>query len=196
MALSSLEPHPQHDESLEQYATEGDLAAQWLLAMHEYGDLHEHHVVDVGAGNGILGLGAMLLGATSAVLIDADEAVCAVAETNATALGVGASVLHRHVTAAQDLSAEAGCTVVANPPWGVRTTGADRPVLNAIFGCTASVVHLMHHADAGHVEALAQGAGWASEEVLRATFRLPPVHAHQRSGRRSTEVVCRRFVRR
>jgi hypothetical protein len=64
-----------------------------------------------------------------------------------------------------------------------------------MFASDAEVVHLMHHADASHVEALASDHGWTSEEVLRAPFRLPLVHAHQRSGRRDTEVLCRRFVR-
>ena len=33
MALSKLTPHPCTDVSLEQYATEGDLAAYWMLTL-------------------------------------------------------------------------------------------------------------------------------------------------------------------
>ena len=35
MNLSKLQPHPCTDVTLEQYATEGDLAAYWLLAVEE-----------------------------------------------------------------------------------------------------------------------------------------------------------------
>ena len=180
---------------LEQYATEGNLAAEWLAAMAAFGDLEGRAVVDVGAGNGILGFGALMLGASSVRLIEADPSVAEVAERNAAKLGADAEVVVHAVQAAGDLGPVGGAVLISNPPWGVQTTGADRPVLEAMFTSEAEVIHLMHHADAGHVEALAASHGWRSEEVLRAPFRLPLVHAHQRSGRRDTEVLCRRFTR-
>ena len=41
MALSKLPPHPQHDVTLEQYATEGDFAARWIAEIVQRGDLGE-----------------------------------------------------------------------------------------------------------------------------------------------------------
>ena len=55
--LSKLEPHPCNSVELEQYATEGDLAAFWLLAIDQLDNLENKSVLDLGAGNGILGLG-------------------------------------------------------------------------------------------------------------------------------------------
>ena len=195
MRLSSLEPHPMERSDLEQYATEGNLAAEWLAAMGAFGDLEGRAVVDVGAGNGILGLGALLLGASSVLLIEADPSVAEVAERNAAEAGGEVDVLVHAVQAAEDLGSVGGTVLISNPPWGVQTTGADRPILEAMFTSEAEVIHLMHHADAGHVEALAASHGWRSADVLRAPFRLPLVHAHHRSGRRDTEVLCRRFSR-
>ena len=83
MRLSSLEPHPMERSDLEQYATEGNLAAEWLAAMAAFGDLDGRAVVDVGAGNGILGLGALMLGATSVRLVEADPSVAEVAKADA-----------------------------------------------------------------------------------------------------------------
>ena len=75
MALSNLPPHPQHDVSLEQYATEGDFAARWIAEMVERGDLDEAtKVADLGAGNGILGIGCYLAGAASTLLVEKDPA--------------------------------------------------------------------------------------------------------------------------
>ena len=180
---------------LEQYATEGNLAAEWLAAMAAFGDLDGQAVVDVGAGNGILGLGALMLGAASVHLMEADPSVAEVAERNAAEVGGQVEVTVHAVQAAVDLGSVGGAVLISNPPWGVQTTGADRPILEAMFTSEAEVIHLMHHADAGHVEALAASHGWHAEDVLRAPFRLPLVHAHQRSGRRDTEVLCRRFTR-
>ena len=195
MALSALEPHPMQRSDLEQYATEGDLAARWLAAVASYGDLEGQHVVDVGAGNGILGLGAHMLGAAAVRLIEADANVAEVAVRNAAQVAADAEVVVTSVGASADLGHVDRSVLISNPPWGVQTAGADRPVLDAMFSSKAAVIHLMHHAEAGHVEALAASHGWVSEDVLRAPFRLPLVHDHQRSGRRTTEVLCRRFSR-
>ena len=195
MALSSLEPHPMQRSDLEQYATEGNLAAEWLAAMAAFGDLEGREIIDVGAGNGILGLGAVMLGATSVRLIEADPSVAEVAERNAADHKANVTVVVEAVQSVDDIAPVHGAVLISNPPWGVQTTGADRPILEAMFTSEAEVIHLMHHAEASHVEALAASHGWQSEDVLRAPFRLPLVHAHQRSGRRDTEVLCRRFTR-
>ena len=73
MALSNLPTHPQRDVSLEQYATEGDFAARWIAEIVQRGDLGEDtRVVDLGAGNGILGIGCLLAGAESVLLVEQD----------------------------------------------------------------------------------------------------------------------------
>ena len=76
MRLSELHPHPCNSVELEQYSTEGDLAARWLSDVAAFGDLFEGcSVVDIGSGNGVLGLGALLMGASSATLVEVDEEV-------------------------------------------------------------------------------------------------------------------------
>ena len=73
MELSKLPPHPQHNVELEQYATEGDFAARWIAEMIERGDLDAStRVVDLGAGNGILGIGCHLVGCASTLLVEVD----------------------------------------------------------------------------------------------------------------------------
>ena len=49
--LSKLTPHPCKDVTLEQYATEGDLAAYWMLAVDQLDDFEGKVVADLGAGN-------------------------------------------------------------------------------------------------------------------------------------------------
>ena len=63
MRLSSLEPHPCQSVELEQYPTEGNLAAAWLTKIDLGDGLAGKHVLDLGAGNGVLGIGAAFLGA-------------------------------------------------------------------------------------------------------------------------------------
>ena len=63
MLLSSLEQTQFKSAELEQYSTHGDLAARWLMDIHSFGDMQEGcKVVDLGAGNGVMGLGSLSLG--------------------------------------------------------------------------------------------------------------------------------------
>ena len=63
IALSKLPPNPCNSVELEQYQTEGNLAALWLSQIDGKDGLEGKTVLDLGAGNGILGHGAQLLGA-------------------------------------------------------------------------------------------------------------------------------------
>eukprot|EP00438_Fugacium_kawagutii_P006899 Skav221023 [mRNA] locus=scaffold576:21245:37450:- [translate_table: standard] len=72
MRLSELPRHPARNPKLEQYATDGDTAARWLMGIDKQDPFKElqEAVVDLGAGNGILGIGALLLGAPRAIFVE------------------------------------------------------------------------------------------------------------------------------
>ena len=91
--LSGLEQIQSQSVDLEQYSTDGDLAARWLTDISNFGDLQEGcSVADLGTGNGVLGLGAIALGAGRIVLIEVDRAACETAQHNAINLGFADSV--------------------------------------------------------------------------------------------------------
>ncbi len=185
MALSNLPPHPQHDVSLEQYATEGDFAARWIAEMVERGDLDEAtKVADLGAGNGILGIGCSLAGAASTLLVEKDPACQHDYEGVEWLIG--------------DISEWNGHDVdlvIMNPPWGVQISMADRPFLEAAFNSNAKVIYLLHSTKARHIQPLAKSLGWLGEEALGGTFRLPAQYEHHRSREEGTKVTVWRFVR-
>ena len=63
MMLSGLEQLQSQSVELEQYITNGNLAARWLMDIAVFGDLTEGcTAADLGAGNGVLGLGLWLWG--------------------------------------------------------------------------------------------------------------------------------------
>ena len=185
MALSKLPPHPQHDLTLEQYATEGDFAARWIAEIVQRGDLDEGtRVVDLGAGNGILGIGCLLAGAGSTLLVEKD-----------------ASCEHEYpdvqwlIGDINDWSRKDVDLVIMNPPWGAQLPMADRPFLEAAFNSEANVVYLLHSAHVTHVLPLAKSFKWEGEIVLNGSFRLPANYAHHQSRDGVTEVAVWRFIR-
>lgn len=196
--LSKLTAHPCKDVALEQYATEGDLAAYWMLAVDQLDGLENKIVADLGAGNGILGIGALLLGAQRVVFVETDEDALAVLRSNLASLEDDlpdrAEVVAAYV-GLDDLPLDDVGVVVMNPPWGVQRERADRPFLEAAFTSGAKAVHLLHSDRASHVEAVAASHDWKAEAVLRTEFRLPPTYEHHSKRTGTTDVQCWRFYR-
>tara|TARA_Y100001980_G_C14485470_1_gene263285 strand:- start:38 stop:691 length:654 start_codon:yes stop_codon:yes gene_type:complete len=198
MKLSRLSPHPCREVALEQYATEGDLAAYWLLAIDQLDGIEGKVVADLGAGNGILGIGALLLGAKHVLFVEADEDAMAVLKTNLASLDEKYSSraeLQNASIGRDEIPLNGTDLVVMNPPWGVQKARADRPFLETAFASPADAVHLLHSDGARHLEALANERGWSGEAVLRTEFRLPPTYAHHAQRKGTTDVKCWRFFR-
>ncbi|DAC09334.1 MAG TPA: hypothetical protein D7H88_01670 [Candidatus Poseidoniales archaeon] len=196
--LSKLAPHPCKDVSLEQYATEGDLASYWMLAVDELDGFEQSTVVDMGAGNGILGIGALLLGASKVIFVETDPAALEAIETNIDALEKdlqGRAELWPATVGLDELPLEDVDIIVMNPPWGVQREKADRAFLEAAFGSKAASIHVLHSDKATHLEPMAREQGWWAEVVLRTEFRLPPTYAHHAQRKGKTDVKCWRFFR-
>ena len=195
MLLSSLSGHPSDSVELEQYTTDGDLAARWLADIATYGDLTEGcTVADLGAGNGVLGLGALAMGAGWAMLVEADQAACDVAKSNAESMGFAESVEVIHATLGSDpVDLGSADVVISNPPWGRQTPRADRPFLEAMIAA-ATPAHLLHSAEATHIQPLFEEAGWTAERYGEADFALPAAYSHHSRQRGRTRAAFWRLA--
>ncbi len=195
MLLSGLEPHPSNSVELEQYTTDSDLAVRWLADITAFSDISGGcTVADLGAGNGVLGLGALAMGAGRAILVEADQVACGVARSNAESLGLTDSVQVIHSTLGSDpVDLDSADVVVSNPPWGRQTPRADRPFLEAMIAATAPA-HLLHSAEATHIRPLFEDAGWSAERYGEADFALPAAYSHHSRQRGRTRAAFWRLV--
>ena len=195
MLLSGLEPHSSKSVELEQYATDGDLAARWLVDIAAFGDLSAGcKVADLGAGNGVLGLGALAMGAGRAILVEADQAACDVAKLNAESLGFADSMEVIQATlGSEPVDLSSADVIISNPPWGRQTSRADRPFLEAIIAASAPA-HLLHSAEATHIEPLFDEAGWSVERYGEADFALPAAYSHHSRQRGRTRAAFWRLA--
>ena len=195
MLLSGLDSHTHDSVKLEQYATDGDLASRWLADIAAYGDLAEGcTVADLGAGNGVLGLGALAIGAGRAILVEADQSACEVVKSNAESMGLTKSVEVFHITLGSDpVDLGSADVVISNPPWGRQTPRADRPFLEAILS-TGVPAHLMHSAEATHIRPLFEDAGWSVERYGEADFALPAAYSHHSRQRGKTRAAFWRLT--
>tara|TARA_B100000767_G_scaffold41125_1_gene34845 strand:+ start:647 stop:1282 length:636 start_codon:yes stop_codon:yes gene_type:complete len=197
--LSKLKPHPHNSVELEQYSTEGDLAAFWILAIDQLDNLENKTVVDLGSGNGVLGLGTAYLGASKVFLIEADEEASLISKQNAE------KVNHKLVTEIETIHALIGNQeiqipvqsdiVVMNPPWGFQTERADRPLLEFAFSLDATAIYVLHSTKAKHLQAIAKDFGYEGEIVFETDFRLPPIYSHHSKKKTTTDARCWRFYK-
>jgi putative methylase len=195
MILSGLIPHPGESVELEQYTTDGDLASRWLSDIAAFGDLSEGcAVADLGAGNGVLGLGALAMGAGMATLVEADQEACDVAKSNAESMEFTDSVEVIRATLGSDtVDLGSADVVISNPPWGRQTPKADRPFLEAMIAASAPA-HLLHSAEATHVQPMFEDAFWSADRYGEADFSLPAAYSHHRRQRGKTRAAFWRLT--
>lgn len=195
MMLSGLEQLQSKSLELEQYATDGDLAARWLTDISAFGDLQEGcTVADLGAGNGVLGLGALALGAGSAILVEADQTACDTAQFNAEKMGFADSVEVIQASIGTDsIELDSVDVAISNPPWGRQSPKADRPFLDTILSDRVPS-HLMHSAEASHIEPMFKDQGWSVERYGKADFALPAVYSHHSRERGKTRAAFWRLI--
>ena len=187
--LSSLQNFENQKVSVEQYPTPSELAAEVLWQANLQGDIDEKSVLDLGAGTGILGIGAALLGG-KVTLVEQDGEALALAKQNATEAGV-------EVQTAQVLIedyAEKADTIIMNPPFGTKQKHADRDFLDKAFSL-APVVWSMHKTSTHpFILAYAQKAGFTAT-FFPATIQLPHSQSFHKKPVKPVEITVYRFIR-
>ena len=195
MQLSSLTPHPCQSVELEQYPTEGNLAAAWLTKIGLGDGFEEKHVLDLGAGNGVLGIGAAFLGAKHVTLVECDPMTVEVLQENVRNVdGMAMCTILESRVKGRPLTLEVPVDmVIMNPPWGVQTQRADRAFFETIFAMNIPLVHFIHSIEAEHLLPLADANGYELHSIYQDDFRLPPAYAHHSKNKASTRIRCYRL---
>jgi len=139
--LSKLARFKQPKQDKEQYATDGDTAAMVLWDAYQRGVLKEATVADLGCGTGILGIGALLLGAKQVTFVDIDQDALSILRKNLEShdLLAKATIIHSSIEA---FNAQADL-VVQNPPFGTAKKHIDLVFLEKAMQ-TAPIVYSLH----------------------------------------------------
>lgn len=127
--LSQVPDFPDPDPELEQYTTPAGIATDVLFEAFHLDDLGGNFVVDLGAGTGILAIGASLMGAMPVYGFDVDEGAIEVAREAATR--AGASQATFEAMTVEEMAEFDADTVLSNPPFGSQSRHADRPFVDA-----------------------------------------------------------------
>ncbi len=119
------------NEYLEQYVTPSSIAAYILWQAYMSGDIEGRRVIDLGCGTGVFTYGASLLGAKEVLCIDLDPKALGQARSFITKHYLG-SIIHYiicDIRSALAIRPSRSCTVIMNPPFGIKSRGADMDFL-------------------------------------------------------------------
>lgn len=133
IVLSSLEWVPDPKVRVEQYPTDSEIAAAVLWEAYMRQDLKKV-IVDMGCGAGILGIGALLLGAQKVYFVESESSALEIAKKNLARLKsegfkLGEAVfLQKDINEIENFDEKIG-VVLQNPPFGTKNRHADKVFL-------------------------------------------------------------------
>jgi putative methylase len=126
---------------LEQYITPANIAADIIYIAHQFGDIENKIVLDLGCGTGIFSVGTALTGAKKIYAVDIDKNCINIAKKFAHENNLNIIFLVQNV---EDVDFKCD-TVLMNPPFGAQKSNqkADRKFLEKGFELS-KVIYSLH----------------------------------------------------
>ena len=180
--ISQLEGFSSPKVSLEQYLTPPDLAADLIFTAFMQGDIEGKHVVDLGAGTGILGIAAELLGA-KVTGVEKDPDALEIARKNAEKTGSDIEFVEDDIGIIQ----EKFDTVVMNPPFSVHSDEGMKFVEKA-FSISDAVYMIANRSSRASIKDFAEESNHEIQAVEEFKISLPPTFGFHTEENRETPV--------
>jgi len=182
--LSKISDFENPKVSLEQYLTPPELAADILHTAFMNGDLEGKKVLDLGTGTGMLGIGAVLLGA-DVTAVDKDEEALAVAEKNAKDLDMSEFIEFQN-SDIEDVD-ERFDTVVMNPPFSVHSEiGID--FIEKAIEVSDAVYTVSHPGRRKPIKDFVGNSDHKIDTLEEYSIRLPPTYGFHTQEGRETDI--------
>ncbi|MBS3104974.1 methyltransferase [Candidatus Woesearchaeota archaeon] len=195
IALSGLKGFYEPKVRQEQYLMDSEIGASVLWNACLFGDIEGKVITDLGCGTGMLGIGALLLGANRVIFVDSDEKALETAKNNVSKVesegySLGKSEFICKDIGKLELKAD---VVLQNPPFGTKMRHNDIFFLEKALK-TAPVAYSFHKSETkAFLERFSAKINakithvWAFKFPLKATFSF-----HRRKIHR-INVSCFRF---
>jgi putative methylase len=180
--LSKLDLDRVLDASLEQYDTPSEIAAELLWYAHMQGAIENRSVVDLGCGSGILGKGALLLGAREVYFVDVDENAISLAKKNVSEKN---AFFERMDVADFDGKHN---TVIMNPPFGVQVRKADKAFLRKAFKVSKEIFSIHKRESGKFIDGLIKDTGFEVMNVVDFKLMLKKTYDFHKQDKRYVSV--------
>lgn len=193
LKLEGLEKLERPKEELEQYQTPASVASEMLWLAFTRGDVQGKTLADLGAGNGILGIGALLLGAKCVHFVEIDANACETIKRNLKKLGLEERA-QIHMCDVS-LFSQPVDVVIMNPPFGFKRRHADLRFLEVAFRVAKKIYSLHSPASLSFLRKFAKKHGFEAEILKEMGFYIKQVFRHHRKRGYRTKVSLILFTK-
>jgi len=185
-------------ERLEQYQTDPEIAAEILWFAGFIKDISGKVIVDLGCGTGILGIGALLLGAKQVIFVDIDENAVETAKENIAFVEeeLGVKLGRKAKFVVEDIKkfkAKNVDLVVQNPPFGVKVKHADKIFLEKAMELSPVIYSLHKIESRKFIDAVSKDKGYKTTHFWSFDFPLKMTLKHHRKRIYRIKVGCWRL---
>jgi len=174
VVLSKLSGFSSQKVNLEQYMTDSEIAAAIVWHSYMKGDISGRIIADLGSGTGILGIGALLLGASKVYFVEKDPDAVKIAKENMESIKSEFYVTGEASFINTDISLfnQQVDVILENPPFGVQNEHSDRIFVQKAMH-VANKIYTLHKSESkAFIEAMCKDNGFIVEEKIDAQFPL------------------------
>jgi len=181
----------------EQYTTDSEIAAAVLWQAYYLRDIENKTIADLGSGTGILGLGALLLGAKKVFFVENDKDSIKIAKENLAFIekGTNAKLSEKAIFLNRDINNfnEKVDTVIQNPPFGTKQRHADKIFLEKAFSL-ADVIYSFHKLETEvFVNKISGDYGFGITSLWKFDFPIKATYSFHKKRIQRIKVGCWRM---
>lgn len=189
VVLSKLKKLDHYNINLEQYQTDSELAAGILWDASLGNNIKNKTIADLGCGNGIFGIGAILLGAKKVFFVDSDKAATNLVKENLNSMKINRS---RYTIINDDISGfdKKVDLVMMNPPFGVVKRHNDQYFLEKAFEISNMIISMHKIESKKFIEQLSSKHGFEVEKIKELTFGIKKIMKFHTKKIHGVKVGC------
>lgn len=186
--------------ALEQYMTPAEIAAEIVWSAYMLDDIQDKTILDAGAGTGMLGIAALLLGAKHVHFVETDDNALAQLKDHLELFKIGSESYTLHHTKIQglditSLQEQKIDTAIQNPPFGTKDAHADKAFLE-VLSTLADTIYSTHKiSTAAFTTAFAKDHKYTITHKWPQRFPLKQQFDFHTKKREFTQVQVLRFSR-
>ncbi|MBS3152792.1 methyltransferase [Candidatus Woesearchaeota archaeon] len=184
--LSRLQHLIKFNVNLEQYESDSNIASELLWLAYQSGDINGKVVADFGCGNGILGIGALLLGAKFVYFLDSDKNALEVCKVNLLNFYSGEN--YELVLGDVSLFSKKVNTVIMNPPFGVQKRKADKSFLEVAMKYTDNIYSIHKIESKNFIEKLCEERDFAVQNIVERDFAIGKIYRFHKKEKHKFKV--------
>ena len=192
VVLSRLKGFDKGEVRAEQYLCDSEIGAFVLYQAFYSGKVSVRTIADLGCGTGILGIGALILGAKKVYFVDSDENSLKIAKSNleyAKSEGLIDGEAKFICSDVEEFNEKVD-TVIMNPPFGVKVRHADRIFLGKAMEIANSIYSFHKSESDKFVRAFGKDNGFEVRGVFDFDWPLKATMVFHRRRIKKIKVSC------